>query len=167
MRSCPQFPQSLIQVCPSAALSPLPVSHILCIQSGGPFQCLASRVGRLHQHPSRNRVSFLNPFSAPAVLISSPKSLLYGLLRTPPPQFQVRVSSLMPPAPPSVRTLHCFSHSWLTCQPYSDFCLDSGKPVPDAHPSSPPRLGKRSVPLRTSRFQFRRPPAQLCTFPSE
>lgn len=85
MRSCPQFPQSLIQVCPSAALSPLPVSHILCIQSGGPFQCLASRVGRLHQHPSRNRVSFLNPFSAPAVLISSPKSLLYGLLRTPPP----------------------------------------------------------------------------------
>lgn len=123
MRGCPQFPQSLILGSPSAALSPLPVSHILYIQFGEPFQCLASRVGRLHQHPSRNRVSFLNPFSAPTVPFNSPKSLLYGLLRN--PSILSPGSQFAATAPPRVRSLHCFSHSWLTCQPYSDFCLDS------------------------------------------
>lgn len=143
-RSCPQgprFPPRLIQGSPSAALSPPSVSHTLYIQIGDPFQCLASCVGILHQHPSGNRISSPNPFSALAVPFDSPTSFLCGLLRNPP---DPSPGSLFPATrTPSVRSLHRFSHSWLTCQPYSDFRLDPGKPGPDTHRPSPPRLGER------------------------
>lgn len=83
----PPVSSDLILGSPSAALSPLPVSHILYNRSEEPLQSLASRVGRLQQHPRRNRIRFPNPFSAPA----SPS--------TPPDPFRAVCRGTLPPTP--------------------------------------------------------------------
>ncbi|XP_036679891.1 serine/arginine repetitive matrix protein 1-like [Balaenoptera musculus] len=64
---------------------------------------------------------------------------LYSLLRNPLPRARV-LGLPLPATPSSVRSRHRFPHSPApSCQPYSDFRLDSGKQVPEAHRPTPHR----------------------------